>query len=159
VCLIADALPAEADCISVAAFHSNTRHQCAYQELKGFGDSWSHLKKELTVLEPSGYTRIGPALRHGLELYKSASVRHKFIILLSDGKASDFDHYEGQYGMEDIKQALREARQQNIHIKCLAIEENAKFYLPQMFGSANIHILSNPHKLPQALSSLLLPLL
>lgn len=159
VCLIADALPAEADCISVAAFHSNTRHQCVYQELKGFRDSWSHLKKALTVLEPSGYTRIGPALRHGLELHKSSSARHKFIILLSDGKASDYDHYEGQYGMEDIKQALREARRQDVHIKCLAIEENAKFYLPQMFGSANIHILSNPHKLPQALSSLLLPLL
>ncbi len=159
VCLVAEALPKEEACVSVAAFHSNTRHQCVYHELKGFRDSWHQLKKELNILEPVGYTRIGPALRHALELHKKSSARHKFIILLSDGKASDYDQYEGQYGMEDIKQALREAQQQGVHIKCLAIEEKAKFYLPQMFGNSNIHILSNPHKLPQALTELLLPLL
>lgn len=159
VCLIAEALPKESSCISIAAFNSNTRHHCVYKELKSFKDSWHHLKSELTALEPSGYTRIGPALRHALEVHKSSTARHKFLFLLSDGKASDYDHYEGKYGMEDIKQALREARQQDVHVKCLAIEENAKYYLPEMFGNANIHILSNPHKLPQALSALLLPLL
>ncbi|MDG0816934.1 nitric oxide reductase activation protein NorD [Bdellovibrio svalbardensis] len=159
VCLIADALIQEERCVSVAAFHSNTRHHCVYDEMKSFQHSWHHLKQHLNDLEPEGYTRIGPALRHGVELLQESSARHKIIILLSDGKASDYDQYEGRYGMEDIKQALREAQQQKVQVKCLAIDEKAKFYLPQMFGAANIQILPNPHKLPEALTSLLLPLL
>lgn len=159
VSLIGEAFAEDPEAIAVAAFHSNTRHQCTFEILKGFKDPVVHLKKALTDLEPQGYTRIGPALRHGLELLKTSSARHKLIFLLSDGKASDYDRYEGRYGMEDIKQTSREARRQRVHIKCLAIEENAKFYLPKMFGKGNVHILSSPRKLPSALTSLFLPLL
>lgn len=159
VCLIGDAFTQEAECVSVAAFHSNTRHQCVFQELKRFDDPWIHLKKTLSALEPVGYTRIGPALRHSIEVLRKGSARHKLIVLLSDGKASDYDQYEGRYGMEDIKQALREAQQERVHLKCLAIDEKAKYYLPEMFGIGNVQILANPHKLPHALTSLLLPFL
>lgn len=159
VCLMGDAFVYEPEAISVAAFHSNTRHHCVFEVLKSFRDPWSHFKRKLSALAPVGYTRIGPALRHSLEILKESSARHKFIVLLSDGKASDYDQYEGKYGMEDIKQSLREARNQKVHVKCLAIEEKAKFYLPQMFGSSNVQILSDPHKLPQALTTLFLPLL
>ncbi|WP_413943329.1 nitric oxide reductase activation protein NorD [Bdellovibrio sp. HCB-162] len=159
VCLIGDAFTKEPECLSVAAFHSNTRHQCVFEELKNFEESWPEFKRKLNTLEPVGYTRIGPALRHSLEILKVSPARHKLIVLLSDGKASDYDQYEGRYGMEDIRQAVREAHQQNVLIKCLAIEEKAKFYLPQMFGLGHIQILPTPHKLPQALTTLLLPLL
>ncbi|WP_374075260.1 nitric oxide reductase activation protein NorD [Bdellovibrio bacteriovorus] len=159
ICLVSEAFVKEPECLSVAAFHSNTRHQCVFEELKKFDESWAQFRKNLSTLEPVGYTRIGPALRHSLEIMKTSSARHKLIVLLSDGKASDYDQYEGRYGIEDIKQAVREAQQQNVHVKCLAIEEKAKFYLPQMFGMGHIQILSNPHKLPQALTTLLLPLL
>lgn len=157
--LIGEAFAQDSEAIGVAAFHSNTRHQCIFEILKGFKDPYAHLNQALTNLEPQGYTRIGPALRHSLELLRKSSARHKFIFLLSDGKASDYDRYEGRYGMEDIKQTLREAQQQKVHVKCLAIEENAKFYLPMMFGIGNVQILSSPRKLPGALTSLFLPLL
>ncbi len=157
--LMGTAFAQDPEAIAVAAFHSNTRHQCTYEVLKDFTDSWPKLMKNLNTVEPTGYTRIGPALRHALKTFQESSARHKFIFLLSDGKASDYDHYEGRYGMEDIKQALREARSEKVHIKCLAIEESAKYYLPQMFGAGNVQILSNPHKLPLALSSFFVSLL
>ena len=159
VSLVGDAFSQDPETIAVAAFHSNTRHQCVYDVLKDFSDSWTVLKKKLSALEPVGYTRIGPALRHALHTLRNSSSRHKFIFLISDGKASDYDHYEGRYGMEDIKQVLREARRDSVHIKCLAVEEDAKFYLPQMFGAANVQILSSPRKLPRALTALFASLL
>lgn len=157
--IVSDALAQDPETIAVSAFHSNTRHHCSYELLKDFSESWDAMRRRLSGLEPAGYTRIGPALRHALHTLRKSSARHKFIFLLSDGKASDYDHYEGRYGMEDIKQALREARRENVHIKCLAVEENAKFYLPQMFGAANIRILPSPRKLPKALTELFANLL
>lgn len=159
IAVLADVLEDEVDSIGVASFHSNTRHNCTFRKLKGFSDSWSHLKKQLSKLEPEGYTRIGPAIRHSLKILDQSQARHKIVIILTDGKATDFDHYEGRYGMEDIKAALREVRDCGIHVKCLAIEKKAKYYLPQVFGAAHVQILPRVHSLPQGLAKLILPIL
>lgn len=139
---------------SVASFFSKTRNFLHYDILKGFDENWSTARYKIGAAEPSGYTRIGAALRHaGNELQKQHS-KNKWIILLSDGKPNDYDKYEGRYGVNDVKQALRELNQAQINSFAFAIEAQARYYLPQMFGQNHYRILSTPHELLEAMVSL-----
>jgi nitric oxide reductase NorD protein len=73
------------------------------------------------------------------------------VILISDGKPNDYDKYEGKYGIQDVKQALRELNEKNVQSYALAIEAQAKYYLPQMFGKNHYQILSSPKNLIDSL--------
>ena len=94
------------------------------------------------------------ALRHAGARMDRQSARNKWIIVLSDGKPNDYDKYEGQYGIQDIKQALRELNERRINSYALAIEAQAKYYLPQMFGQNHYQILTSPEALLQSLAKL-----
>ena len=76
------------------------------------------------------------------------------MILISDGKPNDYDKYEGKYGIHDVKQALLELNQRSINSYALAIEAQAKYYLPQMFGQNHYQILTTPIELLQSLVKL-----
>ena len=121
-----------------------------------FDDNWNKAKFKIGAIEPSGYTRIGTALRHSGELLSKRSTKNKWVILLSDGKPNDYDRYEGAYGINDVKQALRELNAQNINSYALAIEAQAKYYLPQMFGQNHYQILTTPVELLRSLVKLYL---
>ena len=139
---------------SIQSFYSKTRNYATYLSLKGFDDSWDKAKHKIGAVEPSGYTRIGAALRHSGALLDSRDTKNKWVILISDGKPNDYDKYEGKYGIKDVKQALRELNQRNINSYALAIEAQAKYYLPQMFGQNHYQILTTPVELLQSLVKL-----
>lgn len=139
---------------SIDCFYSKTRNYATYLTLKGFDDSWDKAKHKIGAVEPSGYTRIGAALRHSGALLDARDTKNKWVILISDGKPNDYDKYEGKYGINDVKQALRELNQRNINSYALAIEAQAKYYLPQMFGQNHYQILTTPVELLQSLVKL-----
>jgi nitric oxide reductase NorD protein len=142
------------DRMAIGAFYSNTRTDCRYIEVKKFDESWKRCQTKLVGLQPTGYTRIGPALRHGTHLLSQVQARKKLLLLISDGKPTDYDRYEGRYGIEDIRQSIRDAAKEHIAIRALAIEAQAKFYLPQMFGNGNFQILPNPILLARSLAEI-----
>ena len=139
---------------SINAFFSKTRNFATYLTVKGFDEDWNKAKFKVGAIEPQGYTRIGTALRHSGELLDQRQTKNKWVILISDGKPNDFDKYEGKYGINDVKQALRELNQRHINSYALAIEANAKYYLPQMFGVNHYEILTTPVELLQSLVKL-----
>lgn len=139
---------------AIDGFYSKTRNYTTYLTLKEFGDNWHSAKMKIGAVEPGGYTRIGPALRHAGARLKKSDARNKWIILLSDGKPNDYDKYEGQHGIQDIKQALRELNEQRINTYALAIEAQAKYYLPQMFGQNHYQILTSPVALLHSMARL-----
>jgi len=139
---------------SIDCFYSKTRNHSSYLTLKGFDDNWDTAKYRVGSIEPSGYTRIGTALRHSGALLDKRDTKNKWVILISDGKPNDYDKYEGKYGINDVKQALRELNERQINSYALAIEANAKYYLPQMFGQNHYQILTNPVELLQSLVKL-----
>ena len=139
---------------AVGGFSSKTRNNCAYHTLKDFGEKWEKGKRRLSLVEPQGYTRIGPALRHSHALIEKHTARQKWVILLSDGKPNDYDKYEGKYGIADIKQALREMHEYHINTYAIAIDSVARYYLPQMFGQNHYNILSHPDMLIPSLTML-----
>ncbi|WP_422351184.1 nitric oxide reductase activation protein NorD [Flagellimonas sp.] len=139
---------------SINSFYSKTRNHSSYITMKGFDEDWNRAKFKIGAIEPSGYTRIGPALRHSGALLDKRDSKNKWVILISDGKPNDYDRYEGKYGINDIKQALRELNERQINSYALAIEAQAKYYLPQMFGQNHYQILTTPAELLQSLVKL-----
>lgn len=139
---------------AIDGFYSKTRNFTTYLTLKDFKENWDKAKFKIGSIEPNGYTRIGPALRHAGARISQSDARNKWIILISDGKPNDYDKYEGQHGIQDIKQALRELNEQEINSYALAIEAQAKYYLPQMFGQNHYQILTSPEALLKSLANL-----
>jgi len=53
--------------------------------------------------------------------------RTKLLVTLSDGKPDD---YRGEYGIEDTRQALIEARRSDTHAFCITIVESGTLLFP-----------------------------
>ncbi len=134
--------------LSIGAFYSNTRRDCRFLVAKGFEDSTRLGLQRLHGIAPAGYTRIGPAVRHALEVLDRSGARRRLILLLTDAKPTDYDHYEGHYGVEDVRQALREAGEQGVHCLALAVRDKGEAYLTQMFGPHGWMLLPDVHSLP-----------
>ena len=139
---------------SIDCFYSKTRNHSTYLTIKDFDEPWNRAKFKVGAVEPNGYTRIGAALRHSGAMLDKRDTKNKWVILISDGKPNDYDRYEGKYGINDVKQALRELNQRQINSYALAIEAQAKYYLPQMFGQNHYQILTTPVELLQSLVKL-----
>lgn len=140
---------------AVQGFYSKTRNFSTYISLKDFDENWNQAKHKIGGVKPSGYTqnRCSVISHSGFLLNKRQS-KNKWVILLSDGKPNDYDKYEGKYGIQDVKQALYELKFQNINSYALAIEAEAKYYLPQMFGQNHYKILTTPVELLKSLVKL-----
>ncbi len=136
---------------SIQAFFSKTRNYSTYLTIKDFDETWERGRYKIGEIEPQGYTRIGTAMRHSGSLLEKREAKNKWVILISDGKPNDYDKYEGKYGIQDVKQALRELKMKNIQTYALAIEAEAKYYLPQMFGINQYKIMSTPQELLEAM--------
>lgn len=136
---------------SINTFYSKTRSYSTYINLKDFDEDWNVGRNRIGAIQPSGFTRIGAALRHAGALLDARSTKNKWVVLISDGKPNDYDKYEGKYGIQDVKQALRELNAMQINSYALAIEVQAKYYLPQMFGQNHYQVLSTPVELLQSL--------
>ncbi|MCB0342929.1 MAG: VWA domain-containing protein [Pseudobdellovibrionaceae bacterium] len=154
VVVLHEALEGVFEKISVTAFNSRTRNNCNYFTIKDFSQTWKSSLPYLMALQPSDYTRIGVAIRHSIEKMQRVSSQRKVIILLSDGKPTDYDAYEGKYGIHDVKQALDEAKQKEIDVFSLAIDQEAKYYFPQMFGKNNFRVINHANELADEFVSL-----
>ena len=89
-----------------------------------------------------------PSWRHWL----TAGTR--ILITLSDGKPDDYDSYRGDYGIEDTRRALIEARREGIHPYCITIDEEARDYLPHLYGPAAFTLVSEVRELPVKVSDI-----
>ena len=72
VVVLGEALSGLYDEVAVAAFYSQTRRDCRFVALKGFREPWATGYDRVWGLEPRGYTRVGPALRHATDAARCA---------------------------------------------------------------------------------------
>jgi nitric oxide reductase NorD protein len=151
---VGEVLETDVATFGVAAFSSNTRRSCGFQVVKGFDDPWRSVCGRLGSLEPRGYTRIGPALRHAQELLARQAVSRRIVILLTDGRPCDYDRYEGTYGIKDVKKAIEVGRQAGIHTHAFAVEKQAAEFFPQMFSRHDYDILPHPDRLARTMCRL-----
>src|SRR5690606_19279285 len=105
----------------------------------------------ISSLEPEHYTRAGAAIRHASQDLLRQQASHRLLLVLSDGKPNDRDIYEGQYGVEDMRQAVTEAILQGISAFCLTLGRQTPAYLPRIFGARNYALLPRTELLPTVL--------
>ena len=80
------------------------------------------------------------------------------LLIVSDGKPTDYDRYEGRYGISDVSMAVREARQRQVRCFGLAVEKEAKRHLAQMLGPGGYRILPRTTLLPDAMAEIFVDL-
>lgn len=139
---------------AIAGFSSNTRRACRFSLVKDFADPWRTARDRLGTLEPCGYTRIGPALRHAQELLVREPARRKIILLITDGRPCDYDRYEGLHGIKDVKKAIETGRQHGIQTHAFAVEKQAAEYFPAMFTQHSYDIVATPAHLTDTMCRL-----
>ncbi|MCB1925142.1 MAG: VWA domain-containing protein [Gammaproteobacteria bacterium] len=154
--LLAEALNTLGDRYAIYGFSGWTRKRCEAFRIKDFDDVWDdQVIARVCGIEPKDYTRMGAPIRHMVDKLKRVEARTKLLVTLSDGKPDDYDlEYRGQYGIEDTRQALYEARREGIHAYCITIDREGQDYLPHMYGAANYTVLDDVAKLPLKVSDI-----
>jgi nitric oxide reductase NorD protein len=152
VIALGDALDGLFDEVAVAAFCSQTRRDCRFLMAKSFREPWAVGAPRVLSLSPGGFTRIGPALRHGTRLLQECGARKRLLLLVSDGKPSDLDRYEGRYGLADVHRAVLDAQGCGVVMHALAVDPAARAWLPSMFGVGHASVVASPEDLVRVLA-------
>src|SRR5262249_11900518 len=100
------------------------------------------------------YTRIGAAVRHAAIDLAAQPQRKKLLIVLTDGKPNDVDHYEGRFAVEDTRKAVQEARRLGLAAFGVTIDAAAQPYFPTLFGRGGYAMVGNINRLPAALPAI-----
>ncbi len=153
--LLAEALEILDDRYAIYGFSGMTRKRCELYKIKTFDETYNdEIKARIANIQPQDYTRMGVFIRHASRLFSGVEASTKLMITLSDGKPDDYDTYRGEYGVEDTRQALYEAHREGIHSFCITIDEQARDYLPHMYGAANYVVIDNVAQLPLKISDI-----
>jgi nitric oxide reductase NorD protein len=153
--VLAHGLSACGDHHSILTFTSRRRSWVRLETVKAFGEPMSAtVERRIGALKPGYYTRIGAAVRHAASELAAQPQRKKLLIVLTDGKPNDVDHYEGRFAIEDTRKAVQEARRLGAAVFGVTIDATAQSYFPTLFGRSGYAIVGNIRRLPAALPAL-----
>lgn len=153
--LLCEALEVLGDRYAIYGFSGMTRKRCELYRVKRFDEPYSDtVRGRISGIQPRDYTRMGVTIRHLSRLLKEVEARTKLLVTLSDGKPDDYDGYRGEYGIEDTRQALIEAKREGIHTFCITLDTEARDYLPHMYGAANYALVDDVRRLPIKVSDI-----
>ena len=153
--LFSEALGATGDRFGLYGFSSRRRDHIRFHRIKDFAERYGPVPRgRIAALKPGYYTRMGAAIRHASTLLARQPSALRLLLILSDGKPNDLDHYEGRYGIEDTRMALIEARNMGLRPFCVTIDKEGAGYLPHLFGPAGYTVIRKPEELPSRLPML-----
>ncbi len=145
-------LDACGDDFAIHAFSSLKRDRVYIQTCKDFSEPMTPMiENRIGALRPGFYTRLGAAIRHCSAELAGQSSKRRLLLVITDGKPNDLDHYEGRHGIEDTAMAVREARRAGQSVFGITIDKQAKSWFARMFGRGGFHVISNPERLTEAL--------
>jgi len=149
---LAAGINAVGDRLGIWGFSSLRRDRVFLTRCKDFDAPMSpDITANIGALKPGHYTRLGAAIRHVCARLAKEPSGRKLLIVLTDGKPNDLDHYDGQHGIEDSRMAVREVRaaQQSLH--GIVIDEDGQDWFARIFGRGGFTLLPNPERLSRAL--------
>ncbi len=153
--LFSEALQACGDRFALYGFSSRQRDPVRITPVKRFNECYSaQTRGVITALKPGYYTRLGAAIRYATRELQTRTERQRLLLILSDGKPNDLDQYEGRYGIEDTRHAIRSARELGLTPYCLTIDRDGGQYLPHLFGKHGYSLIRNTAELPTRLLEL-----
>jgi len=140
------------DDFAIHAFSSLKRNRVFVQECKDFAEPMNDIIiRRIASLTPGHYTRLGAAIRHVSKGLAEQARKRRLLLVITDGKPNDLDHYEGRHGIEDSRMAIREARRAGHAVYGITVDRDGKSWFPRMFGQGGFAVISDPDNLTQAL--------
>lgn len=149
------ALEATGDRHALLAFSSIGAPRVAVRTAKSFDERGGPaVGARIAALEAVGNTRLGAAIRHASTvLLRERAARH-LLLVISDGLPNDTDGYVDDYGIEDARMAVLEARARGVMPHCLTLSAEEHYAL-RIFGSAAQVLVRKPEHLPAAMLDVL----
>ncbi|MEP6620992.1 MAG: VWA domain-containing protein, partial [bacterium] len=141
------------DAYSILAFSSDGAADVRLTTIKDFSETNTQVVRErMAALAPNGKTRLGAAIRHATAQLERHGAPHRLLLVLSDGKPNDRDGYFLDYGVEDSRRAVVDARADGILPYCITVDrEAAADYMADIFGASGYLTVQKPAQLPKAL--------
>ena len=145
-------LDACGDSFAIHAFSSLRRDRVFVQEVKGFAEPMAEeTESRIAALRPGHYTRLGAAIRHVSAGLSREGRKRRLLLVITDGKPNDLDHYEGRHGIEDSRMAVQEARRAGHSVFGITVDRDGKSWFPRLFGQGAFALIPDAEKLTQAL--------
>lgn len=149
---LAGGIDAAGDRLAIWGFSSLRRDRVFVTHCKGFDDRMTpDVAARIGGLRPGHYTRLGAAIRHASARLAEESSARKLLLVLTDGKPNDLDHYEGIHGIEDSRMAVREARRSGQAVHGVIVDADGQDWFARIFGRAGFTLLPDPARLARAL--------
>jgi len=150
--LFSEALSATGDRFGLYGFSSLRRDNVRFHLLKDFSERYDNAARgRIAALKPGYYTRMGAAIRHATTILAEQQAQQRLMLILTDGKPNDLDHYEGRHGIEDTRHAILEARERGLQPFCVTVDEKGSDYLSHLFGLGRYVVIRKPAELPKQL--------
>ncbi len=149
---LAGGIDASGDQLAIWGFSSLKRDRVFIKLCKAFDTPMSpEVTARIAGLRPGHYTRLGAAIRHASAMLAREDSERKLLLVLTDGKPNDLDHYEGVHGIEDSHMAVREARALGLTVHGIVIDQDGQNWFTRIFGRGGYSLLPDPQRLNQAL--------
>lgn len=149
---LAGGIDAAGDRLGIWGFSSLRRDRVFVNRCKTFEEPMTpEVTARICGLEPGHYTRLGAAIRHVSAQLAQETVSKRLLLVLTDGKPNDLDHYEGGHGIEDSHMAVREARRLGQAVHGIVIDADGQDWFARIFGRTGFNLLTDPARLPRAL--------
>jgi nitric oxide reductase NorD protein len=153
--VLAEGLSACGDKHSILTFTSRRRDWVRVEAVKAFDEPMSRaVRRRIASLKPGYYTSIGAAIRHAAAKLSEQPNRKHLMLVLTDGKPNDVDHYEGRFALEDTRRSVIEARRKGVQVFGVTVDQDAKSYVPAIFGQHGFAVVPDIRKLPSALPAI-----
>ncbi|WP_420006208.1 nitric oxide reductase activation protein NorD [Arenibacterium sp. LLYu02] len=149
---LAEGIDTAGDRLGIWGFSSLRRDRVFLHRAKTFEEPMSgDVTARIGGLTPGHYTRLGAAIRHVSAQLGEEGATRRLLLVLTDGKPNDLDHYEGQHGIEDSRMAVREARALGQAVHGVIVDLDGQDWFARIFGRAGFTLLPHPERLPRAL--------
>ncbi|MFD2249476.1 nitric oxide reductase NorD protein [Pseudochelatococcus lubricantis] len=145
-------LDACGDSFAIHGFSSLRRDRVYLHDCKDFAEPMSReIEGRIAALRPGFYTRLGAAVRHASAGLATQPKARRLLIVITDGKPNDLDHYEGRHGIEDSAMAVREARRAGQAVFGITVDREGKAWFARLFGRGGYAVIRDPDRLTGAL--------
>ncbi len=149
---LAGGIDAAGDRLGIWGFSSLKRDRVFLTRCKRFDQKMSAtITDNICALKPGHYTRLGAAIRHVSAQLAEETAAKKLLIVLTDGKPNDLDHYEGIHGIEDSHMAVAEARRAGQAVHGIVVDEDGQDWFARIFGRGGFHLMARPDRLTRVL--------
>jgi hypothetical protein len=138
------------DRVATYAFYSRGRDNVRFLRVKDFHRRYDRAAQlRLAALAPSGYTRLGAAVRHATHVLAThAGTASTLLVVIGDGLPYD-EGYERHYAQQDTRRALTEAVQRGVGCACISLRSATR---PDVIDAVWGHVAQRALERPQDLA-------